>query len=124
MKTRRVSQNDIDQAIQKLRATGKRVDNYIFITTEPINELVNEYAKSIYKETGGIEVAILDCVGFIRHFLHLFHRLRTIFLDTYQQLVLDEPDSAVDQPLKVAFLALRQAAESQLGTANGLHNGA
>jgi len=118
MKTRRVTQNDIDQALQKVRGTGKRVDNYIFITTERIEESVKEYAASIYGQTGGIEVVILDCIGFLRHFLHLFHRLRTKFLDIYQQLVLDEPDSAVDQPLKVAFLALRQAAESRSNTDN------
>ncbi|MEH2008009.1 hypothetical protein [Nostoc sp.] len=35
-----------------------------------------------------------------------------VFLEAYQQLVLDESDSAVSQPLKEAFLALRQAAES------------
>lgn len=73
---------------------------------------VREYARSKYDETGGVEFAILDCTGFIRHFLHLFHRLRKDFLDQYQILVLREPDSAVSQALKEAFLALRQAAES------------
>ncbi len=34
------------------------------------------------------------------------------FLEAYQELVLEEPESAVSQPLKEAFLALRQAAES------------
>ena len=34
------------------------------------------------------------------------------YLDAYQELVLAEPESAVNQPLKEAFLALRQAAES------------
>ena len=48
----------------------------------------------------------------MRHFLHLFHRLRIAYLDAYQELVLAEPDSAVSQPLKEAFLALRQAAEA------------
>ncbi len=117
MKTRRVTINDIDHSLRKIRDTGKRADNYIFITTERIDEHVKDYAASIYEQTGGIEVVILDCIGFLRHFLHLFHRLRSVFLDTYQQLVLDEPASAVDQPLKVAFLALRQAAESR-GAAN------
>ena len=36
------------------------------------------------------------------------------FLEAYQALVLAEPDSAVSQPLKEAFLALRRAAESEL----------
>ena len=38
--------------------------------------------------------------------------MRVEFLDAYQALVLAEPDSAVSQPLKEAFLALRQAAQS------------
>ncbi|MBI5671653.1 MAG: hypothetical protein HZC41_26975 [Chloroflexi bacterium] len=42
----------------------------------------------------------------------IFYRLRMQFLDVYQALVLAEPDSAVSQPLKEAFLVLRQAAES------------
>ena len=78
----------------------------------PWHDDIREYARSKYDETGGVEIAILDCIGFLRHFLHLFHRLRKDFLDQYQTLVLHEPDSAVSQGLKEAFLALRQAAES------------
>lgn len=115
MKTRRVTQNDIDHALRKIQDSGKRVDNYLFITTEPIDETVRNYAANMYEQTGGIEIALLDCVSFLRHYLHLFHRLRGKFLDAYQELVLSEPDSGVDQPLKVAFLALRQAAESNSG---------
>jgi len=44
--------------------------------------------------------------------LHLFHRTRTEYLNAYQTLVLNEPDSAVSQTLKEAWLVLRQAAES------------
>jgi DNA adenine methylase len=36
------------------------------------------------------------------------------FLDIYQELVLKEPTSAVNQPLKMAFLALRNAAENSV----------
>lgn len=109
MKTRRVTQNDIDRAIQKMHG---RIDNYIFITTEDSSEQVQDYAASIYERTGGVEIVILDCISFLRHFLHLFHRLRMQFLEAYQSLVLSEPESAVSQPLKEAFLVLRQAAES------------
>ena len=77
-----------------------------------MTEDIREYARSKYDETGGVEIAVLDCIGFLRHFLHLFHRLRKDFLDQYQVLVFKEPDSAVSQALKEAFLALRQAAES------------
>ncbi|MDZ8069066.1 MAG: restriction endonuclease, SacI family [Nostoc sp. DedQUE08] len=112
MKTRRVTLADIDRALQKINSTGKRVDNYIFITTDAIEKGIQEYASSMYDRTDGIEIVVLDCISFVRHFLHLFHRLRSQFLSAYQQLVLTEPDSAVSQPLKEAFLALRQAAES------------
>ena len=112
MKNKAVLSGDIDRALQKIVAQGQHVQNYIFITTEAVADEVREYARLKYDETGGVEFAILDCVGFIRHFLHLFHRLRKDFLDHYQVLVLREADSAVSQALKEAFLALRQAAES------------
>ncbi len=112
MKSKRVTQNDIDRALQKIAETKPPVDNYIFITTEPVSDEVLDYARTLYDQTGGIEIAILDCIGFVRHYLHLFHRLRTDFLDAYQRLVLEEPDSAVNQPLKEAFLSLRLASES------------
>lgn len=112
MKNKAVQPGDIDRALQKIAAQGRHVQNYIFITTEAVPDAVREYARSKYDETGGVEIAILDCIGFLRHFLHLFHRLRKDFLDQYQALVLREPDSAVSQALKEAFLVLRQAAES------------
>lgn len=112
MKSRRVTREDIDLALRKINQVGKRVDNYIFITTDVIEPDVEQYVRSLYSLTGGIEFVVLDCIGFLRHFLHLFHRLRGDFLETYQALVLNEPESAVSQPLKEVFLALRQAAES------------
>ncbi len=105
-------QDDIDRALQKILNVRPHIDNYIFITTDTIEPGVRDYAALMYEKTSGTEVAILDCIGFVRHFLHLFHRLRTTFLDSYQDLVLHEQDSAVSQPLKEAFLTLRQAAES------------
>lgn len=116
MKTRRVTSEDIDRALQKIVSGGIAIDNYVFITTDAIDWEVQEYARSIYDRTGGIEVAVLDCIGFLRHFLHLFHRLRSDFLETYQELLLEESDTSVNQPLKESFLALRQAAESDLST--------
>jgi hypothetical protein len=112
MKMKRVTIDDIDGAINKIVKASQRIHNYIFITTEKIDPETAEYALKFYEETGGIEIVILDCIGFLRHFLHLFHRLRTDYLNTYQTLVLEEPDSAVSQSLKEAFLALRQSAES------------
>ena len=113
MKDKRVNRADIDRALQKIADSGKRVDNYIFITTDTIEVEVSEYAASVYERTGGIEMVILDCIGFLRHFLHLFHRIRTQFLDAYQKLVLAEPENVVRQELKEAFLVLRRAASSR-----------
>ena len=113
MKLKRVSIDDIDRAVQKVASKGVRVDNYVFITTDVIEEQIVEYAATMYEKTGGTEFVVLDCLGFLRHFLHFFHRLRLQFLDAYQRLVLSEPESSVRQPLKEVFLALRQAAEPE-----------
>ncbi len=115
MKMKRVTVEDINRALQKIRDSQQRIGNYIFITTDIIDISVQEYAAGIYEQTGGIEVVVLDCISFLRHFLHLFHQLRMNFIEAYQQLVLDESESAVSQALKEAFLALRQAAESGKG---------
>ena len=112
MKMKRVTVDDIDCAVTKISRAAKRINNYLFVTTNKIDPDVLEYANKFYEETGGTEIAILDCIGFLRHFLHLFHRIRVDYLNAYQTLVLNEPDSAVSQALKEAFLALRQAAES------------
>ncbi len=111
MKMKPVTIADVNIALEKLAGYSETVQNYIFITTEGVAGDVREYAAAKYEELGGIEIAILDCIGFIRHFLHLFHGLRTEFLDAYQRLLLEEPDSAVSHALKEAFLALRRSAE-------------
>ncbi len=111
MKAKEVTDGDIDLAVQKIGKSGKRIDNYIFITTATIDKDVADYAASLYRQTGGIEFAILDCIGFLRHFLHLFHRIRHNFLGAYQAHVLAEPESAVSQPVKELFLTLRRVAE-------------
>ena len=112
MKMKRVTIDDIDRALHKIAAAPVRIHNYIFITTDVIDDPVRTYAAEAYGSTGGTEIAVLNCTGFLRHFLHLFHRLRIKYLNAYQALVLAEPDSAISQPLKEAFLALRQAAEA------------
>jgi len=109
MKDKCVTKTDLDIALQKLSISEHKIDNYIFITTDTITLEVAEYAKSLYERTE-IEFVILDCIGFIRHFLHFFHRQRNDFLNIYQSMVLAEPISSVSQPLKEAFLALRRAA--------------
>jgi DNA adenine methylase len=111
MKDKRVTIIDIENAIKKISTLDHRIDNYIFITTDVIEDEVKLFAKSVY-ESSAVEIAVLDCIGFVGHFLHFFHRHRRRFLETYQKLVLEQPDSSVSQPLKEAFLVLRKAAES------------
>ena len=113
MKLKKVLISDIENALNKLAELKIIVDNYIFITTEDIDEDVLEYAKKQYLSTGGIEFMILNCVDFVRHFLHMFHRIRSKYLDKYQELVLSEPESSVNQNLKEIFLNLRIVAEQQ-----------
>lgn len=113
MKNRLVTKDDIDRAIDKISAHHPPVDNYIFVTTQPIDPIVQDYAGGWYEPLGGVEIAVLDCIGFLRHFLHLFHRSRTAFLNCYQDLVLAEPASAVREDLKTTFLSLRLAAQSE-----------
>ncbi|MGB8507979.1 MAG: hypothetical protein WCD76_06230 [Pyrinomonadaceae bacterium] len=91
MKDKKVTAGDINRALQKITESDDRVDNYIFVTTEIIDEEVKAYAASMYERTGGIEIVILDCIGFLRHFLHLFHRLRMQFLEEYQRFVWRNP---------------------------------
>ncbi len=111
MKARRVTKDDINHALAKVTRSDQAIDNYIFITTEAIDRDVVDYASSLYEQVG-VEMVVLGCIGFLRHYLHLFYRLRTQFLEAYQELLLAEPDSSVSQPLKEAFLTMRQAAES------------
>jgi hypothetical protein len=112
MKMKRVTQNDIDAAVAKIIRAGRKIDNYLFITTDIVEPQIAKYAATFYEKTDGVEIAILDCIGFIRHFLHFFHRFRKDYLDAYQKLLLSEPDSAVSPVLKEAFLVLRQTAET------------
>jgi hypothetical protein len=114
MKMKRVTKEDVDAAVTKIAKASNRIHNYLFITTDSIDPDVAEYAATFYEKTDGIEIAILDCIGFVRHFLHFFHRLRLVYLNAYQKLVLSEPDSAVSQALKETFLALRHTAESDV----------
>lgn len=110
MKMKRVTVDDIDAAVTKITRASQFVHNYIFVTTDKIEPEVTEYAGGFYESLGGVEISVLDCISFVRHFLHFFHRLRQVYLDEYQALVMSEPDSAVSSTLKEAFLALRQAA--------------
>jgi hypothetical protein len=112
MKQKRVTVEDVNRALQKVAGYQHRIENYILITTDLIEESVRTYVGELYVRTGGTEFVILDCIGFLRHFLHLFHRLRIQFLEAYQEILLAEPESAVRQELKETFLTLRRATET------------
>jgi hypothetical protein len=112
IKSKGVTTVEIDGALKKIASSKHKIDNYIFVTTDKIDPLVSEYAKSFYETTGGIEIVILDCIGFLRHFLHFFYRARLQYLDNYQEMLMVEPESAVSQALKEVFLTLRVAAEA------------
>src|SRR5207253_4995606 len=111
MKAKRVTLEDIEIAVQKLATASQAVDNYIFITTDKIDEEVKEYAATMHARIG-VEFVVLDCIGFLRHFLHLFYRIRMQYLEPYQSLLMNEPDSAVSPSLKEAFRSLRLATET------------
>lgn len=111
MKDRPVTRGDIDLAIEKTANASVLPDNYLFVTTAPIDPEVAHYAKTLYEQTGGMEMMVLDVKAYVRHILHFLHRHRGIFLDAYQQQMMNEPDSAVSRAVKEAFLAMRHAAE-------------
>ncbi len=111
MKLKEVAKEDILLAQRKLRQVAKRPDNYIFITTKPVAKEVADFAYELYRATG-TEYAILDCTGFLRHFLHFFHRVRGVYLQEYEALLLSEPDSAVGHAVKMHFLTLRRTYEA------------
>ncbi len=111
MKTKKIIESDIHIALEKIKKSS-HLDNYIFITTEPVKKTVREIAKKSYSLTG-VEISILSCIDFIKHFLYLFYRIRMNFLNEYQKLVLSEPASAVSQELKEAFIVLRKACEQE-----------
>jgi hypothetical protein len=59
MKTKRILKRDIDVAIEKIQRSAYRIHNYIFVTTEPVDEETEDYAAECYEKTGGTEIAIL-----------------------------------------------------------------
>ena len=113
MKSRKLTRSDIRQALNKVAKRPQDAKQYLFITTQPVSEDVMEHIMHLNERDLGIEFAALDCIAFVRYFLHLFYRVRLEFLSHYQNLVLSEPDSGVRQPLKELLLSLLQAAQSQ-----------
>lgn len=89
MKDKRVTVDDILRGMEKMASASHVIDNYIVITTESITPDVLDAAKKAYKQIG-VEIAVLDCIGFIRHFLHFFHRFRERYIGCYQTLILSD----------------------------------
>jgi DNA adenine methylase len=110
MKTRLITINDLERAAQKVAGSPIQIDQYVFITTAPIDASIHGHAAYLSKQIG-IEFMVFDCIHFLKHFIHLFYELRMAFLDRYEQLLLQEPESAVSHELKQKFLELRAAAQ-------------
>ncbi len=72
MKTRKITDDDIDAAVNKIMRSLSGVHHYIFITTENIDQEAIKYVTQLNDKIGRIEIAILDCIDFIRYFLHIF----------------------------------------------------
>lgn len=111
VKARAVTLDDIQHAASKVTSAAAKPENYLFVTTHPVDRDVAEYACTLHDQLG-VEFAVLDAMSFARHLLHFFHRYRLNFLEAYQALLLAEPDSAVRPELKMSWLALRTAAEA------------
>ena len=112
MKTKEITRADVSKAFRKLVQSQSDIKQYLFITTKPVSDSVAEEIYKVNEQQYGVEFAALDCVSFLRYFLHLFYQQRLVFLDAYQDLVLSEPESGVRHPLKEVLLTLRQAAET------------
>ncbi len=117
MKTRRIAINDLERAAQKVAGSASKIDQYVFITTAPIDASIHEHAAYLSKQLG-IDFMVFDCIQFLKHFIHLFYELRMAFLDRYEQLLLQEPESAVSHELKQKFLELRAAAQQSVEIRN------
>ncbi len=115
MKARRITPADLDRAAQKV--TAIKVEQYVIVTTVPVDTAVHEHAKKL-SEQSETEFMILDCINFIKHFIHLFYELRIKFLNRYEQLLLQEPESAVSHELKRKFLELRASVHPSSGARN------
>lgn len=64
MKKRSVSTLDIDYAVTKVAESHIKIDNYIFITTEPILLEVSDYAKSM------LSLSVLDFTRYRRPYIY------------------------------------------------------
>ena len=64
MKSKEVTIADMDRALQKIASRVPSIDNYVFITTEAIDEKVRDHARTLYEKTAGTEVVVLNCIGF------------------------------------------------------------
>ena len=79
MKTREITRGDVSQALRKLAQSQGDIKQYLFITTKPVSDSVAEDIYEINEQHYGVEFAALDCVSFVRYFLHLFYQQRGKF---------------------------------------------
>lgn len=82
VKARAVTVGDLQIAAAKVASVASRPENYLFVTTHPVDREVSDYAHTLHARTG-VEFAVLDALSFGRYLLHFFHRFRLVFLDAY-----------------------------------------
>ena len=108
VKDRQVTESDIHVAVEKIaRLDSKRskLRQYLFVTTKPVDRSVLLKTREVCGYMG-IEMTVLDCLGFTRHFLHLFFPFRHKFVDNLTKLIMAEPDSSINYAIKERYISL------------------
>ena len=111
VKKRKINRHDVNVALEKIaKLKDIGIASYIFITTENIENDIINYVAELSIEYD-IDLRVMDCLAFLEHYLTIFFDKRRGFLDKYQSLLIDEPESAVSHDLKEIFLSLRKIME-------------
>ncbi|GAB6077272.1 restriction endonuclease, SacI family [Desulfurobacterium crinifex] len=109
IKDKVITETDINKALKKILKLNNdkraKLRQYLFVTTKSIEDSILSKAHEIYKDLG-VEMTILDCLGFTRHFLHLFFPFRLMFINNLTEFVMREPDSSVSHALKEYYISL------------------
>jgi DNA adenine methylase len=115
IKDREITETDIHNALEKIarleQERRRKLKQYLFITTKSVDKSVLLVARNMYREIG-IEMAVLDCLGFTRHFLHLFFPFRLQFISNLTKLLMEEPDSSLNHAVKEYYLTLLNVLQS------------
>lgn len=83
------------------------------MSTKPVAQKILDYLRETNRKPINTEFHAFDCLDFLRYFLHIFHEKRTLFLENYKNLTLNEPESAVPHELKEKLLELIESTSVQ-----------